>query len=96
MFLLSLKVRERLGEGYERKYNKSMRTIKVKVSAGAKTEKIEELGPDSFKIRVSAPPEKGKANQRAAEILAEHLGIPKSRVFLQSGATSRDKIFLVD
>ena len=33
----------------------------MKVSAGAKTEKVEEVEPGVFKIRVISPPEKGKA-----------------------------------
>jgi uncharacterized protein (TIGR00251 family) len=72
------------------------RTIKVKVSAGAKTEKVEEIEPSIFKVRVSAPPEKGKANERVAELLAEYFGVSKSKVFLVSGATYRDKVFLID
>lgn len=70
--------------------------IKVKVSAGAKTEKIEELEPGVFKIRVQEPPEKGKANARVASLLAEHFKIPRSKVFLMSGASYREKIFSID
>jgi uncharacterized protein (TIGR00251 family) len=69
--------------------------VSVKVSAGAKTEKVEEIEPGVFKIRVGAPPEKGKANQRVAELLAKHFNIPISRVFLKSGAVSREKLFLI-
>ena len=72
------------------------RIIKVKVSAGAKTEKVEEIEPNVFKIRVSSPPEKGKANDRVAELLAEYFKVSKSKVFLVSGATYREKVFMVD
>lgn len=71
------------------------RIIKVKVSAGAKTEKIEEIAPDVFKIRVAAPPEKGKANARVAELLAKHFEVPMSRVLLVSGETYREKVFCI-
>jgi uncharacterized protein (TIGR00251 family) len=70
--------------------------IKVRVSAGAKTESVEEVGPGEFKVRVSAPPEKGKANQRVAELLAEYFKISKSKVFLMSGATFREKTFSIE
>jgi hypothetical protein len=70
--------------------------IKAKVSAGAKTEKIEEVEPDFFKIRVSEPPEKGRANERVLEIVAEYFGVPKFRVFLKSGHSYREKVILVD
>jgi hypothetical protein len=60
----------------------SEKIIKIRVSAGAKTEKVEKTGLDTFKIRVSSPPEKGKANERVSELLAEYFKIPKSKVFL--------------
>ena len=72
------------------------KTIKVRVSAGAKTEKIEEVEPGVFKIRVSEPPEKGKANARVLELVAEYFKVPKSRVFLASGNVYREKIIMID
>ena len=72
------------------------KTIKVRVSAGAKTEKIEEVEPGVFKIRVSEPPEKGKANVRVLELVARYFKVPKSRVFLVSGNTYREKIIMID
>lgn len=70
--------------------------IKVKVNAGAKTEKIEEVEPGVFKVRVSSPPEKGKANNRVAELLAGHFKISRAKVFLVSGATYKEKVFSVE
>lgn len=46
-------------------------------------------------IRVTAPPEKGKANQAIATLLAKTLGIPKSTIQLVHGATSRNKLFKI-
>ncbi|MEK7610363.1 MAG: DUF167 family protein [Patescibacteria group bacterium] len=70
--------------------------VKVKVNAGAKTEKLVEIEPDVFRIRVQEPPEKGRANNRVAELLAAHFKIPKSSVCLISGAVYREKIFSID
>jgi len=70
--------------------------IKVKVIAGAKTEKIEEVLPGCFKIRVSEPPEKGKANTRVLELVAEYFKVSKSKVFLVSGNTYREKTIMID
>jgi uncharacterized protein len=69
--------------------------IAVKVSAGAKTEKVEEVAPDTFKVRVHAAPEKGKANARVAELLAKHFNISMADIVLASGNTSRDKVFII-
>jgi len=41
-----------------------------------------------LKIKVSAPPEKGKANQCLLKFLAKELGVKKSEVSLISGKTS--------
>ncbi|HLP34390.1 MAG TPA: DUF167 domain-containing protein [Amoebophilaceae bacterium] len=46
-------------------------------------------------IRVTAPPEKGKANQAIAALLSKALGIPKSSIQLVQGATSRNKLFKI-
>ncbi len=40
---------------------------------------------DSLKIRVTAKPEKGKANEAVSAVLAEALAIPKSEISLSSG-----------
>ncbi len=73
-----------------------MITVTVKVSAGARTEKIEEISPGIFKIRVQAPPEKGKANKRIIEMLAEHYNVSVTSVILTAGSISRDKKLLID
>ena len=70
--------------------------IKIRVSAGAKTEKVEQMSDGSFKVRVNAPPEKGKANERVIELLAEHFKLSKSKVAILSGQTYREKTVLVD
>ena len=47
-------------------------------------------------VRVTAPPEDGRANRAAQEALAAALGVAKSRLTLVRGATSRDKLFRLD
>lgn len=71
-------------------------TIQVKVSAGARTEKVEELAPDIFKVRVQTPPEKGKANVRIIELLAEYFEVPVRNIVLERGVTSREKTFSIE
>lgn len=46
---------------------------------------------ESWKLRVAAPPERGKANDAALELLAESLGLASSDLRLVSGHGSRDK-----
>lgn len=48
-------------------------------------------GKPHLKIRVSAPPEDGRANAALVALLAKTLGVPKSSVSILSGQTSRIK-----
>jgi len=49
----------------------------------------------ALRVAVSAPAEKGKANQAIAELLSLTFGIPKSCVELIGGVTSRQKRYLL-
>lgn len=50
-----------------------------------------EPGAECVKLKVSCPPEDGKANKAVLALLAECLGVSKSSVSLLSGETSRNK-----
>ncbi|MCD6320129.1 MAG: YggU family protein [Candidatus Desulfofervidaceae bacterium] len=67
--------------------------LQVKVQPKAKKDEIVGLEGQALKIKVKAPPEKGKANQACIELLASFLGIPKTRIKLLRGETSRQKVF---
>ena len=51
---------------------------------------------EPIKVEVTAPPEDGRANAAVGELLAQALGVAKSRLTLIKGATSRDKVFRLD
>lgn len=70
--------------------------LKVKVKPNAKKEGVFPLGDNLYEVRVSAPPEKGKANERLLELLAKHLKIPKSRLRIIKGHTTKNKLVEVD
>jgi len=53
-------------------------------------------GRTVIKVRVRAIAEAGEANRAVTELLAKALGVPKARVRLVSGATSRLKQVAVD
>jgi len=58
-----------------------------------------EAGSDGecyLKARVSAAPEKGKANKALIVLLAKSLSIPKSSLSLVSGDTARKKILRIE
>jgi len=47
-------------------------------------------------VRVSAPPDKGKANKAVLKSLADKLGVKPSKLSIQSGTTSRSKMVLLE
>jgi hypothetical protein len=47
-------------------------------------------------IRVTAPPVDGKANAALCAFLAKRAGVPRSRVSVVRGLTSRDKVVRVE
>lgn len=69
--------------------------IYVNARANAKKEKVEQIDEAHFKIVVKEPPKDGRANEAVAKALAGFFKIPHSRVFLQSGFSSKDKIFKI-
>ncbi len=51
---------------------------------------------DTLKVRVTAPPERGKANAAVQEVLADALGVPKKCIRLVTGMTLTRKVLEID
>lgn len=67
--------------------------LPVKVVPRASKNEIVGLGPDgALKIRVTAPPVDGAANEAVIELLAKALGLPKSKVDIVGGFTNTSKL----
>ena len=67
--------------------------LAIRVTPRAKRNQIVEvMADDTIKVRLTAPPVEGKANQALVDFLAEVLGVNKSRIEIVGGATSRDKL----
>ena len=68
------------------------RVLKIKViPKSPKTEIVGEMADGTLKIRVAAPPEKGKANAELCAFLAKQYGVPRDRVSVMTGETSTHK-----
>lgn len=65
--------------------------IQIKVIAKSRKESVEKIGENYYKVKVTAPPEKGKANEAVREVLAKHFGVKKYNVEITSGLTIPDK-----
>jgi hypothetical protein len=57
-----------------------------------RNEIVEVLSDHTIKVRLTAPPVEGKANQALIEFLAEVLDVAKSRIEIVAGTTGRDKL----
>jgi len=66
-------------------------TFRVRVQPRASKNEIVEMQEDALKVRISAPPVKGKANKALIGFLAKQLGVKKSEIEIVSGHTSRIK-----
>ncbi len=71
--------------------------IAVRVTPRSSRDAIEGVDTQGeLRVRVTAPPADGAANQAVAKLLAKALGVPKSAVTLVSGASNRHKRFRID
>jgi uncharacterized protein len=65
--------------------------LQLRVSPGAsRTEVVGRYG-DAWKVRVTAPPEDGRANDAVVRLLADSLSLTPRDVEIVSGHTGRDK-----
>lgn len=69
--------------------------FKVRVMPRAAKDCIVGIHEDALKIRLTAPPLEGKANEACRAFLARTLGVPRARVEIFSGHTSRNKVIKV-
>jgi TIGR00251 family protein len=70
-------------------------TLPVRVRPGAKKNDVAGIHAGAVKISLTAPPVDGRANEALIEFVAELLRIPRARVNLLSGATSRMKVLRI-
>jgi len=75
--------------------------LRVRVTPKSSSNAVQGLarasdGSMSLQIRVTAQPDKGKANKAVIQTLARALGLSKSQLAIASGATSRQKTVRID
>lgn len=65
--------------------------LAIKVVPGASRDAVAGWLGDALKVRVAAPPERGKANAAVERVLAGALGVAPESVRVVAGATSARK-----
>jgi uncharacterized protein (TIGR00251 family) len=78
----------------------SLFSMKLRIRATPNAHKSEVIGWEDdpqagriLRVRIAAPPVDGKANVELIEFLAKTLALPKSKVVLEKGGSSRFKTF---
>ena len=69
--------------------------LRVKVQPRASRDEVVGVKGDALKVRITAPPVEGAANTRLLTVLAKKLGIPRGRLELRTGSTSRLKSIII-
>jgi len=70
--------------------------VRLRVSPGARRTELAGRFGDAWKVRVSAPPERGRANEAVLDLLAEKVELPRRSLSIVSGRGAREKIVLME
>ena len=70
-------------------------TVSVRVHPGARKNAVDGVHAGAVKISLTTPPVDGRANEALIAFVAEMLRIPRGRVNLVSGMTSRSKVLRI-
>ena len=68
----------------------------VRLTPRAAVDRVDGVIDGVLRARVGAPAVEGAANNALIRLIAEELGIPRSDVRIVAGATSRQKLVVVD
>lgn len=71
-------------------------TLTLKVVPSAGKQHLEQTPTGIIKCYLKSSPEKGKANLELIKLLSKKLSIPQAFVHIVKGATSRNKIVLIE
>jgi uncharacterized protein (TIGR00251 family) len=74
----------------------TMGRLNVKVVPGSSRDQIVGWLGDALKIKVMAPPEKGRANEAVVELLSMKLGISTDDIEVVSGHSSPSKVIAIE
>jgi len=66
--------------------------LSVKVKPNSRRPHLEECPDGSLVAHLKSPPVEGKANEELILRLTEKYGVPKSRIRIKSGFSSRNKL----
>ncbi|MFA5925924.1 MAG: DUF167 domain-containing protein [Parcubacteria group bacterium] len=66
--------------------------IYAKVTPRAGKNEVLKISDGEYKVKVTAVPEKGKANEAVIKLLADYFDVPKSLISIIGGKSTRVKL----
>lgn len=76
--------------------NSTVTRLQVRVTPGASRNEITGIINGVLRVKVAAPPDRGKANRELIDYLSGVLDIKKSSLQILRGHTSRNKVIAID
>jgi len=74
-----------------------MKTFHIRVlPRSSRNEVVGEMSDGTLKVKLTAPPVDGKANEALIELLADHFDIAKSKIKILKGLTSKNKVIQIN
>lgn len=70
--------------------------IYIKVIPRSSQNKIEKISEGEYRVRLTAPPVDGKANEALIKLLAEHFDVAKSAIAIVGGKSTPRKMVDVE
>lgn len=82
--------------GFAARWDGDNLLLTVRVQPRASCDEILDVSNSHLRIRTTAAPADGKANQAVVRMLADYLDVPPSRIRLTHGARHRNKRLIVE
>ncbi len=70
--------------------------LRVKLTPRASSDAIKNISQDQVGIRVTSPPVDNKANEHLVKFLAKRLKVPRSKISIVRGRTSKNKVLRIE
>ncbi len=86
----------KVGSEFRMDSSRNVRRLSVKVVPRASRNEVVGEQGGALKVRLTAPPVEGAANEALVELLAGHFGVRRSKVRILRGANARLKLVEID
>lgn len=70
--------------------------LAVRIIPNASKNEIIGWSGDQLKIRIAAPPDRGKANKELVRFLSKNFNLPRNTIQILKGEKSRDKLLEIE